>query len=552
MPDSDPVVAKAYEVFEKVRSVADKNSMRLPELLITEKQMDPWALALPDGNIVLSRFAVDLCFRLKQNSEACLAFVLGHELAHLANDDFWHQEVYGFLNTHQRSQDLAMFLKKQSSLKAKEIAADDKGYVYAAIAGFPVNRLFSSETEGKKFFELWVGQGSSAMTDTHGSAKERAMLLQQRLSEIQSKLVFFDFGIRLSHFDYCDDAIPFFIEFLHVFPGREVLNDLGYCYLQLARHEMDPERAFLYWMPLLLDIETRAIGTVRGFPSGITSLKEAADDNEGYLKQAEEFLTRAVQADPFYLPARLNLAIAYLYLGKPHSAKATIVETLKRYPDDERLRMLDALAVYEQSEDGMDLWSAAVAKLHAIDSPSEAAVFNLARLLSLRSGKEAPETYWDRLVDSSNELPFPIQSIVCQKQKRVAVSDCLKSIAMTPSALRLWQWPLPEGKFVQIDESFRKQYLDGWSCLTLNWLKENLQGNIYSSPDGTVEMLELGRFIQMQVDKKQTPLDETKLARQCSQVVHQRDVLGGSIRSCGNWAILVKNNIIEEAWMISN
>jgi hypothetical protein len=42
----------------------------------------------------------------------------------------------------------------------------------------------------------------------------------------------------------------FFREFQKVFPGREVLNNLGYCYLQLARQEMEAERAYFYCLQL--------------------------------------------------------------------------------------------------------------------------------------------------------------------------------------------------------------------------------------------------------------------------------------------------------------
>jgi hypothetical protein len=42
-----------------------------------------------------------------------------------------------------------------------------------------------------------------------------------------------------------------------------VLDNLGYCYVQLARQEMEVERAYFYWLPLLLDGETRAQALVR-------------------------------------------------------------------------------------------------------------------------------------------------------------------------------------------------------------------------------------------------------------------------------------------------
>jgi hypothetical protein len=109
----------------------------------------------------------------------------------------------------------------------------------------------------------WLVAGGTTAADL------RAALLQQRLRDLQDKLGFFDFDVRLSHFDYCDDGVYFFQEFQKVFPGREVLNNLGYCYLQMARQDMDPSRAYFYWLPLILEGETRAQALVRdAAPSG--------------------------------------------------------------------------------------------------------------------------------------------------------------------------------------------------------------------------------------------------------------------------------------------
>jgi len=56
--------------------------------------------ALRDGNIVLWRSAIDASYsRSKDEFEARLAFILGHELGHLANDDYWHLELdYKYLD----------------------------------------------------------------------------------------------------------------------------------------------------------------------------------------------------------------------------------------------------------------------------------------------------------------------------------------------------------------------------------------------------------------------------------------------------------------------
>jgi hypothetical protein len=55
-PEQDPRVAIAHRVFERVRATADKNSKRLPKLVVIDSRTNPWAIALPAGDIVLSKW----------------------------------------------------------------------------------------------------------------------------------------------------------------------------------------------------------------------------------------------------------------------------------------------------------------------------------------------------------------------------------------------------------------------------------------------------------------------------------------------------------------
>ena len=403
LPAQDPEVARAHRVFERVRAVAAKNSKRLPKLVVVNSRADPWAIALPAGHIVLSKQAVAICHQEASlgEAEARLAFVLGHELAHLAHDDFWHHEVHGFLAVHAGTRQLADFLRSHRPIKERELAADDKGFIYAALAGYSVDALLKAGAGKPHFFNFWMQQTNTRVQSAESTVEDRAALLQQRLQDLQSRLGFFDFGVRLSHFGYCDDSVYFFREFQKVFPGREVLNNLGYCYLQMARQEMAAERTYFYWMPLLLDGETRAQALVRRGGPSLKTLKQAATGKtEGFLKEAVDYLQQAAAADPGYVPARLNLAVAYLYLGKPHQARAVLAEAREGVPEDLSLQGLEALALYEQSEVELDLWPTAVARLEKLVASPEAPpalLFNLAQLLSVRPRPAEARGYWNPL-----------------------------------------------------------------------------------------------------------------------------------------------------------
>ena len=556
--EQDPQVANAHRVFERVRAVADKNSKRLPRLVVVNSRADPWAIALPSGHVVLSKEAVAICHAEVSlaEAEARLAFVLGHELAHLAHDDFWHQEVYGFLAARSGTRGLADFMQSHQTSKERELAADDKGFIYAAMAGYPVELLVKGRAGKPDFFAFWMQQTNARVQSVHASAADRAALLQQRLQDVQNKVGFFEFGVRLSHFDYCDDAVYFFQEFQKAFPGREVLNNLGYCSLQVARQEMDPGRAYFYWLPLILDGETRAQALLRAAPprSMLKTLKQAASGRtEGLLNDAVDYLKQARDADPSYLPARINLTVAYLYLGQPQQASAVLAEARALAADDLTIQGLETLALYESSDAGLDLWPTAVGrleKLAAASDPPTAVVYNLARLLSVGSPPDAASRHWNSLAAKSALLPAPIQMIVCQEQSVEPAASCLRSSAKSVQPLP-WRWPLPLAGFEGLSPEAMRSTLRGWQAIGFDWFKGKLHGHIYRRPDGAAEVLELDQFVQMQVLRGERLARAADLEAYCRQPVRPRPLPQGTLWSCDDWAALTSGDEVQEVWWVA-
>ncbi len=569
LPASDAEVAKAHQVFERVRAVADKNSKRLPRLVVVDSAADPWAVALPDGHIVLSRRAVSICHRQasEEEIEARLAFVLGHELAHLAHDDFWHREVYAFVTKKTDTDNIAQVLRKNRAKSIEqELAADDAGFIYAALAGFPVDRLIRTKEVESHFFEYWMRQTQTRTNDKHPTIKKRAELMRQRLGDLQDKIVLFEYGVRLSHFDNCYDAVYFLREFQKTFPGREVLNNIGYCYLQMARQEMEPQRAFFYWMPLLLDCETRAhfkeelfySPNLRIAPGGtrypMATLRQSPSGAEqGFLREAVDYLQRAVNADPSYLPAKKNLVVAFLYLGRPHSARAVLADAQRGSLDDPTVDVLDALALYEQTEAGLDLWSPAIAKLEKLVTGSSAprsALFNLARLLTVRSRTAEAQAYWHRLADDAELLPAPIRTIVCRQQSSMQQQSCSEYIPFNDSPPG--EWPVSKGNTAWLSKKIREEHVGGWKIIGFDWFKDNLHGHIYQRPDGSAEVLELDNFVQMQVLKGESLGTAKSLKKYCRNPLQERQLVQGKLLSCGYWAALVKGGDVKEIWSVLN
>lgn len=553
-PEVDSQVALAHKVFARVSAVADKNAQRFPKLVVINNRYMPWAIALPDGNIVLSKQALMATHQnanLRQ-TEARIAFVLGHELAHLAHDDFWHREVHQFSITQIKSKKILGSSSKQE-IRERELKADDKGFIYAALAGFPVELLLQNNSRTSNFFSLWMQQTSNNVLGDSNSPKTRTQLLQKRFQILKDQITLFQFGVRLSHFDYCDDAIYFFKEFQKVYPGREVLNNLGFCYLQLARQAMDPTRAYLYWMPMVLDGETRAGSYIQRNGVFLKSLKQAATgEAEGLLLEAVRYLKKAVEADKSYLPAQLNLASALLYLGKPHGARDILADSKRLSPDNPSVQSLDAIALYEQSDADQDLWPKVVAKLKKLaDNPNAKPdiVFNLARLLSLRPRPIESNTYWNRLAVIANHLPKPIEGIVCNKQSKVKAKACKKKSSTTAQLLP-WQWPLQVtgDKPLSAED---KSILQSWKRIDFDWFTKGLQGHIYQRPEDGAEVLELDQFVHMQVLKETGLSNIQKLSGFCAKPLRQHILASGTVWSCDHWGVMTQGDKIKEAWWIA-
>src|SRR5262245_16396523 len=148
-PTEDARAATAYTIFQRLVQVAGTRPGVVPRLLIIVR--DPWdivlPIALPDGSIVLSKRVLDVCYQVPAQGEDRLAFVLGHEIAHLLNNDLWHISFF----THKPSMPPEVF---PAHVVASELRADEQGILYAAMAGFHTHAIVTLDPH-VDFFVEW-------------------------------------------------------------------------------------------------------------------------------------------------------------------------------------------------------------------------------------------------------------------------------------------------------------------------------------------------------------------------------------------------------------
>lgn len=566
-PASHPQVARAHAVFEQVRRVADRKGKYEPQLRVINHSGDPWAIALPDGYIVLTRKTVEIAYQDSSLAEgdARIAFVLGHELAHLAKDDFWHREVYQALAGMPGGESLRTLLKRNADVsdaaietqlaaaRQKEWQADDWGFLYASVAGYPTSTLLGTPATGKpNFFDYWMQQTQTQVDEAHPTSQERATGLRARLQSVQDKLEFFYTGVQLMHFGRYEDAVYFLQEFQRSFPAREVLGNLGLSYLQLARKAMAPDTAERYCLPTLLDIETRATGLV--FKGGSADADPLLSPKaREFLNQAVAHLQRAVEADHAYLPARLNLATAYFYLDEIHKARAVIEEARPLAPDWEEVDNLRALILYR---DGLstDMWPYALKVLEDLAARPKASpcvTYNLAQVLEERGRANKAQVLWTNLAARTDELSPHQRSVACRRAadqgacQTAAIEEKPAAQATVP-----WRLPVPIGFDLRNQSGSAEKYFAGWKPAPFDWEQRGMNGHLYKSPTGGVA-LDLDGYVEMVTLRGSDLGAAADLPSRCETPLARKPVTSGELWTCNNrWAALVQDQQVRETWVV--
>ncbi len=467
-PDSSPLARRAYQIFERVRRVAEDPVGVTPTLKIINSKGKPWAIALPDGYIILSRAALDICYRGVDpaTGDARLAFVLGHELSHLTSNDFWHRKMYLSLSGRQTAPTLDQISSAirssagvskdgdwQKVIRDKELRADEVGFTYASLAGFQTNLIFSDKHGGTDFLEHWVSQTRTSGSNLHFSPSARSDFLRNRFAAIVSKVEYFMSGARLAHFGRYEDAGYFFEEFRNAFPAHEVLNNLGYVNLQLARKHMPTGLRYRYWLPTLMESAPPLAAPNRSMGDTIPA------NALRHLERSVRYLQKAVDSHSTHLNSRLNLSTAYLYLGDYHKARAVVEEARILSPSSNQVSELRALILYGQEKE-IDMWPLAVSIMEKIaDSGAPSALYNLARLFEERGRDEDARRTWSELLSREVEIPSGYLRVACGRLP--AAERCGNHLAERTADGRL-PLPLDPAIGTDINSPAARKKLQGW------------------------------------------------------------------------------------------
>lgn len=417
-----PLVSTARKIFEQVTAAADKRASRYPNLLILRRTEGSLASALEDGTVILTQKGMELCFNGTdtETGSARLAFIFGHELAHLAKDDDWHKTaaraVKDFLPDPKlkgdilelicRAEDTGNRSEDADIRRKKELQADAYGMLYACMAGYDYRAV--ADEKGKNFFAELLRHTDKSRDESpavsgqspYPSPEERAEFLLSYIRSIRNDLELFYIGTRLCQIGMYDDALKFLIAFRERFPSREVFNNIGLiCYRNALKYLAicDPNKACHFQCSLAtrLDMGTRAMIFAPRADPNCPEMKHFEEN----LKAAIRYFRSACEKDPDYSPARINLSSAYIMDGKYSGAMEVADQVLALSPDDPAALTNKALAMYLLGPSlKTDMFAQAenmlksVTKKHPDFSYS---LYNLAYMQSGRGRNDSAEETWN-------------------------------------------------------------------------------------------------------------------------------------------------------------
>ena len=358
--DDDPAVARAQRVFDTLLRAWDGTRVE-PSLYVVKSSRGPWAASLADGNILLSRAAIDTTLALDSGrADHLLAFVLAHELVHQRADDLWHHKFFRLVGSQNPQQQQALLRGLDMSdqalpdLERREAQADHDGLVLMASVGYDPFVV----VDGGDFFTRWVEsvwaapcgrqdpawQGAGACAQ----ARTRAARSRAQLEAVATQATLFQLGVQAFAAGHWQAARRDFSAYGREFPSRAVHVNIGLTYLAEALDIRDrlsdagvlPGPRFFF--PLLLELHPEATplqprGRVRGNAEERKRLRQ-------YAERAAQSFERAMRLEPQHRGSYLLLGLAYLLADNAPMVRGVLEgKYIPRFGSDASTRLLLAM-----------------------------------------------------------------------------------------------------------------------------------------------------------------------------------------------------------------
>ncbi|MBL7809743.1 MAG: hypothetical protein JNN28_18120 [Saprospiraceae bacterium] len=321
-----PEYAKALKVYEKLCQARGDFRYPVPEFYMTRER----TIAKIDygtyPTIYLSDTAFAVCETFGEQSEAAIAFLLGHELTHYYEKHAWRSDFAEDNDTIHLSKQLdELFqdmlksssgntklrdnLKKYKTLSdqfqdlAMEAQSDYLGGFLAYSAGY--GRFTQSDELIRRLYKVF---SISDESEGYVTRSEREDMSRQSAQKLQEFIEVFEMANWLTVTGLYEEAYRYYRLILSEYQSREIYNNVGAtAMLQAMKLFSADELRFRY--PVQLDLE---MANSRG--------EDEITQRNRLLRQAILHFDAAISMDGEYAPAYLNKACALALLNE--SARA--------------------------------------------------------------------------------------------------------------------------------------------------------------------------------------------------------------------------------------
>ena len=343
---------------KQIRSVFDQlvvaygSAKSAPQLLIVSNKLNQISPAAyyssPKPTIKVDARLIRICRNFGKDSLNALSLVLSHELAHYYSDHTFCTDYAYAIKDQNKTLVPALKSASLSEKIGKETEADQKGFFYAAAAGFTPFNLQAILID-----KIYVEYNLPESLVGYPSKVQRKGIAKAAEEKAQELYGYFKTGMKAIEEKKYDEAISAFETANSFIPYRENYNNLGVAKARKAlllkvktREEHKYPDRFLY--PLETENKSRLNQEVtRGID----------DDHqiqmEKYLKEAQKNFQEAIRLDPNFVKGYINLACIYDLLGNPNAAIGKIKELSNEQQNSNEAKRILAIAYFHNNQNSL-------------------------------------------------------------------------------------------------------------------------------------------------------------------------------------------------------
>lgn len=293
----------AQKIVNELYAAAGQQATPVPQVKISGDNQVVAVYRPYDNEIILDLKTYQLCRNLGRDSAAALAYLMGHELAHAFQKELRNRRVNtNFLAYDRHFQGAERFEK----------TADIQGVFIAYLAGYRLEGILPNILEK-------IYRGYDLMDKNipgYPSFEERSRSAEEVLDIINRLVDLFEVSQYLTLYGDYQLAASSLEYILQYHQGSEIYNNLGVLYLSAAQDYFDPATD-QYVYPFELDASSplQKIEQSRGeLPPQDRLIRRR------FLEKAEESFRKALELQPEYGLAHLNLVCAILLGNRPQEA----------------------------------------------------------------------------------------------------------------------------------------------------------------------------------------------------------------------------------------